>query len=208
MSYDFNFDLSRISQSLFKEIANFSRKERVHEKLGAMAQKMVEKFHVEKNTGLSLSDSITIIEDLINIQISNSLLKEHFEKTNKRALLLPHCSRKYMDSRCKAEFDTKTASYICKHCSKDCIVNKATNLAKKNNYDVYILPGGSCIRKICNGNNYQAIIGVACTDELRLGMEILNKKSIPVQCIPLVKNGCSNTRFNLETLRKTIRNEN
>lgn len=71
MSYDFTFDLSRLSQPLFKEIAEFSEKERVHEKIGDMARNIVQKFHVDKITGLPICDSITVIEDLINIQRTN-----------------------------------------------------------------------------------------------------------------------------------------
>ncbi len=41
MSYDFTFDLSKLSQPLFKEIAEFSEKEKVHEKIGDMAKKLL-----------------------------------------------------------------------------------------------------------------------------------------------------------------------
>lgn len=208
MSYDFSFDLSGLSQSLLKDIAKFSEKERVHEKISDMARNIVKKFHVNKITGLPISDSITIIEDLINIQITNSLLKEHFKQAEKRALFLPHCCRKYMDSRCLAEFDSETTSYVCKHCSKDCLVNQATKLAKNKKYDVYVLPGGSCIRTIIQKNRYEGIVGVACTDELKLGTKILKQFEIPSQSIPLVKNGCSGTLFNFETLEEIIRDKN
>lgn len=205
MSYEFNFDLSKLSQPLFREIANFSHKEKIHEKIGTFARNIVKKFNVDKNIGLSLNDSLIIIEDLIKIQINNTILKEDFKKANKKALFLPHCSRKYMDSRCKAKFDTKTSSYICDSCSKDCLINMASKLAKKENYDVYVLPGGSCIRHICKKYEYQGIIGIACTDELRLGIDILEQQKIPAQVIPLIKNGCSETKFNFETLEKIIR---
>ena len=208
MSYDFTFDLSRLSQLLFKEIAEFSEKERVHEKIGDMARNIVQKFHVDKITGLPICDSVTVIEDLINIQITNSLLKDPFKQANKRVLFLPHCCRKYMDQRCKAHFDPDIASYLCRHCSEDCQVHKATILAKKENYDVYVLPGGSCIRKIFQKNSYEGVIGVACTDELKLGTKILKQFHIPSQSIPLVKNGCSGTQFNFETLERVIGDKN
>ena len=117
MSYDFTFDLSQLSQALFIEISKFSEKERVHEKIGDIARKLVKKFNVEKIIGLSLRDSITLIEDLINIQIKNSGFKKYFIQSKRRALFLPHCCRKYMDSKCKANFNSETSSYICNHCS-------------------------------------------------------------------------------------------
>ncbi len=205
MAYNFTFDLSKLSQSLFKDIAKFSEKEKVPKRMGDLARTLIEKFNVNKITGLPVDDSITIIEDIIDIHLKNSLYREHFLKTNKRALFLPHCCRKYMDSRCKADFDPESASYLCRHCSDDCQVNKATKLAKKENYDVYVLPGSSCIRKIFQRNMYDGIVGVACTDELKLAIGILEQFNISAQGVPLIKNGCSGTQFNFETLQKIIK---
>ncbi len=207
MSYSFTFDLSKLSQTLFKDIAEFSEKGKIPKKMGDLARNLVKKFNVNKITGLPVGDSITVIEDIINMHIKNSLDKEHFLKTSKRALFLPHCCRKYMDARCKADFDLETSSYICNHCSEDCMINQATKLAKKENYDVYILPGASCVRKIIQKNKYEGIVGVACTDELKLAMRFLEQFNILAQGIPLIKNGCSKTQFNFETLREIIKRD-
>ncbi len=204
MGYTFTFDLSKLTQTLFKEIAEFSEKEKITARIGDMAVNLVKKFDVDKITGLSVCDSVTVIEDLINANIKNSLHKKHFLKTNKRVLFLPHCCRKYMDSRCKAEFDPETASYLCKHCSNDCQVHKATKLANRKNYDVYVLPGSSCVKKIFQKNSYDGVIGVACTEEIGLATKILEQLNIAAQSIPLIKNGCSETRFNFEFLKRTI----
>jgi len=204
MGYNFTFDLSKLTQTLFKEIAEFSEKEKITVRIGDMATNLVKKFHVDKITGLSVCNSVTVIEDLINANIKNSINKKHFLKTNKRVLFLPHCCRKFMDSRCKAEFNSETASYLCKHCSNDCQVHKATKLAKKENYDVYVLPGSSCVKKIFQKNLYDGVIGVACTEEIGLATKILGQLNIAAQNIPLIKNGCSETRFNFEFLKRTI----
>jgi len=178
MGYNFTFDLSKLTQTLFKEIAEFSEKEKITVRIGDMATNLVKKFDVDKITGLSVCDSVTVIEDFINANIKNSLHKKNFLKTNKRVLFLPHCCRKYMDSRCKAEFNPETASYLCKHCSNDCQVHKATKLAKKENYDVYVLPGSSCVKKILQKNPYDGVIGVACTEEIGLATKILEQLNI------------------------------
>jgi hypothetical protein len=184
---------------LFKEISEFSEKGRIaDEKIGEIAINLVKKFNVDKITGLPACDSIIVIEDLINANIKNSLHREHFLKTNKRVLFLPHCCRKYMDSRCMAGFDTETSSYICKHCSNDCQVHKATELSKKENFDVYVLPGSSCVN--------DGVIGVACTEEISLSTKILEKFNIAVQNIPLIKNGCSGTQFNFEFFKRVVSN--
>jgi len=204
MSYSFTFDLSKLSQTLFKEIAEFSDKEKISEKIGDMAKHLVKKFNIDKITELPVCDSITVIEDLINANIKNNIHKEGFLKTNKRVLFLPHCCRKYMDSRCKADFDQESASYLCRHCSDDCQVHNATILAKKENYDVYVLPGGSCVKKIFQKNSYNGVVGVACTEEIGLATRILEQFNIATQNIPLIKNGCSGTQFNFETLKRII----
>ena len=208
MGYTFTFDLSKLSQTLFKEIAEFSEKGKITEKIGDMARNMVKKFDVDKITGLPVCDSITVIEDLINASVKNSVHKERFLNANKRVLFLPHCCRKYMDSRCKAHFDPDITSYLCRHCSEDCQVHKATLLAKKENYDVYVLPGGSCVKKIFRKKSYSGVIGVACTEEISLSTKVLEQFNIAVQNIPLIKNGCSMTRFNFETLQRIMLEQN
>jgi hypothetical protein len=205
MPYSFDFDLSKISQPLFRDISRYTQKDKVHEKIGSIAKTLVQKFNIDKLTGMRVSESITIIQDLIDIETKNNLHKKQFQTTKKRALLLPHCCRKYMDQRCQARFNTETSSYQCQHCSDDCMVYQASQLAEQYNYDVYVLPGGSCVKKIFHNNHYDGIIGIACTDELKLGVQILEKHTnIAAQGIPLVKNGCSGTRFNLDMLRQVL----
>lgn len=204
VAYKFNFDLTKISQSLFTDVARFADNRGIHKKIGKMSRYLVQKFKVHEITGLPLSDAFLLVEDLIDIYVKNLSQKEAFLKTQKRALLLPHCSRKYMDNRCKATFDKKFSSYRCGHCSKNCLINKATKLGEKKGYDVYILPGGSCIRKILDKNNYEGIVGVACCEEIQLAFNYLKKMDILWQGVPLIKNGCSGTRFSLKTLKNTL----
>jgi len=204
MPYAFTFDLSKLSQAIFKDIAKISEKDKLNEKLANMARNLVNKFNVDKHTGLPISDSITVIEDLIDVNLKNSLQKEQFLQTQKRALFLPHCCRKYMDSRCHATFDATTSSYTCNHCSTDCLVHQATVLSVQRNYDIYVLPGGSCVRKIFQKKHYEGVVGVACTDELKLVSTILEQNKIHAQGIPLIKNGCSETRFDFEFLEQIL----
>ena len=77
-------------------------------------------------------------------------------------------------------------------------------MAKKRGYDVYVLPGGSCVTKILKSAKYEGVVGVACGEEIRVSGEILQDTGVAGQAIPLIKNGCSNTVFNMETLIKTL----
>jgi hypothetical protein len=200
MPYRFNFDLSKVSRFFFTEIARVSYQRGIHRKVGKTTREIIDKFRVQQATGLDLSDAVLLLEDLIDIQARNLLERKNFVRTRKRALFLPHCSRKHMDSRCKAVFNPDIPSYICAHCSPDCLINKATTFAEKRGYDVYILPGGSCVPKILKTRCYEGVVGVACGEEIKLGGKILESLGITAQAVPLIKNGCANTAFNLETL--------
>jgi hypothetical protein len=165
---------------------------------------MIKKFKIQEATGLNLSDALVLLEDLINLNARNLVERERFVQTKKRALFLPHCSRKYMDNRCKATFEPDIPSYVCAHCSSDCLINKAVAIAKKKGYDTYVVPGGSCVPKILKTKGYEGAVGVACGEETKLSGEVLSSLGVSGQAIPLIKNGCANTVFNIETLLKTL----
>ena len=167
-------------------------------------QDVIRKFKIQEATGLNLSDAVVVIQDLIDMQAVNLMERKRFLQTKKRALILPHCSRKFMDCRCKAMFDATIPSYVCAKCSPDCLVNKANDMAKKKGYDVYVVPGGSCVGKILNSANYEGVIGVACGEELKLAVDFLLENGLAGQSIPLIKNGCASTVFNMDTLVKTL----
>lgn len=204
MPYKFTFDLSKIPKFFFKEVAKISYEKGMHKRVGITIQDIIRKFKIQEATGLNLSDAVQLLEDLVNMEVRNLMEREKFRKTRKRALFLPHCSRKYMDNRCKARFEPDIPSYICTHCSSDCLINKASSLGEKKGYDVYVLPGGSCISKILKLKRYEGVIGVACGEELKLAGEMLNRTYVHGQALPLLKNGCANTFFNIETLQKVL----
>jgi len=204
MPYRFTFDLSRVPCFFFTEIARVSYQKGMHKSLFDTLQRIIKKFRIQEATGLNLSDAIVLIQDLIDLQAVNLVERKKFLQTKKRALLLPHCSRKYMDGRCKAAFEPSIPSYTCAHCSPDCLVNKADCLAKKKGYDVYVLPGGSCVSKIMRTAKYEGVVGVACGEEIKISAALLSDMDVAEQAIPLIKNGCANTIFNMETLVKTL----
>lgn len=204
MPYKFTFDLSKVPRFFFTEIAMVSYRKGMHKTLLKNVQDIIRKFRIQEATGLNLSDAVVLLQDFIDLQAVNLLERRKFLQAKKRALFLPHCSRKYMDNRCKAFFDASIPSYACAHCSKDCLVNKADRLAKKKGYDVYVLPGASCIPKILKMGRYEGVVGVACGEEIKISGEILGGTDVAGQAIPLIKNGCANTAFNMETLGKVL----
>lgn len=203
MAYKFAFDLTGLSRSFFREIIKVSDQRNIHRKFGSIVEHMIDAFNIPEITGLPLNDAVTLINDMLDIYARNLSQEESFKKTTKRALLLPHCSRKYMDHRCHAEFNTKLSTYECQHCSEDCLVNKAVKMGREKGYDVYILPGGSCIPQLLTQRKYDGVVGVACPNEIQMGVREFGR-ALPYQAVPLLRNGCANTEFNLETLSEVL----
>ena len=204
MPYRFSFDLSSISKAFFRDLANVAKEKDLHRKIGNQARHLAEKFKIQQITGLEVSDALMLIEDLVDIYVKNISDTQKFSETRKRAVFLPHCARKYMDNKCKAQFEPEIPSYRCQHCSPDCMVNRATKLAEKNGYEVYVVAGSSCIPQILKKNGCEGVIGVACSDELKMGADYIGRLGLAGQAVPLTKNGCANTKFSLRTLKNLI----
>lgn len=204
MPYKFTFDLSPVPRFFFTELARITYQKGMHKTLFNTLEHMIQKFKIQEATGLNLSDALVVIKDLVDLQAVNLIERRRFLETKKRALVLPHCSRKFMDGRCKAIFDPAIPSYVCAHCSTDCQINQAVSHAKKKGYDVFVVPGGSCIGKILKSANYEGVVGVACGEEIKLAMELMNGEGMAGQSVPLIKNGCSSTVFSMDTLSKTL----
>jgi hypothetical protein len=204
MPYEFTFDFSKTPHHFFAEIALASYQKGVHMVFLKTLQDIIRKFRIQEATGLNLQDAVVVIQDLIDLQAWNLMQRGKFLQTKKRALFLPHCSRKYMDSRCKSTFDSSLPSYVCAHCSPDCNINKAVTAAKSKGYDVYVVPGGSCIPKILKTKGYEGAIGVACGEEIKMSSGLLSSMKVAGQGVPLLKNGCTSTVFNMDTLTKTL----
>ncbi len=208
MPYGFLYDLSAIPRSLFKQVVEIAYEKQLYKLVSKQAKSLVKTFKVDEITGLNFTDAISLVEDLIEVQATNILQKDGFKKAQRKVLLLPHCTRKYMDKNCKAEFNPEIPTYNCQKCSPDCLINKANALGKTKGYDVYVIPGGSCMEKILRKGKYEAAVGVACGMELKLGLQVIKKLGIPGQGLFLTKNGCANTSFNLENLEKILAMQN
>ena len=204
MPYKFTFDLSKVPRFFFTELASLSYHTGMHKTVLNTANDLIVKFRIQEATGLNISDAVVLLQDLLDLQAINLTERKRFLETKKRALFIPHCTRKYMDGRCKALFDAEVPSYTCAHCSDDCVVNKTDRYARSKGYDVYVVPGGSCIPKILKGTNYEGVVGVACGEEMKMMGHLLASMDVRGQGIPLIKNGCANTTFNMDTVMKTL----
>jgi len=204
LPYSFIYDLTHLSQGVVAQILESAYKVKLHKLLGGNARKLVKAFKIDKATGLNLADAITLVEDLAEVQMANSLQRKEFEKTRHRALLLPHCARSHMDRHCMADFDAEVPTYKCKACQDSCLINKATALGKAKGYDVYVIPGGACAGKILRDGKYEGVVGVACGMELKMGLGPLKKLAIPGQGVFLTKNGCAGSHLDLHSLASVL----
>ena len=204
MPYSFIYDLTRLSQSVVAQILESAYKVRLHKLLGGNARKLVRKLKIDEATGLNLADAITLVEDIAEVQMANALQRKAFEKTKRRALLLPHCARSHMDRRCMADFDASVPTYKCQVCQDDCLINKASALGKAKGYDVFVIPGGACAEKILKDGKYEGVVGVACGMELKMGVVPLKKLGVPGQGVFLTKNGCADSHLDLQSLASVL----
>ncbi len=204
MPYSFTYDLTRLSQGVIRQILESAYKARLHRLLGTNVKKLVKTLKIDEATGLNLADAITLVEDLVDVQVANALQREGFRKARRKALLLPHCARSCMGRQCMADFDASIPSYICRSCRSDCLINRATSIAKAAGYDVYVVPGGACAQKILKDGKYDGVVGVACGMELKMGLDPLKRLGIPGQGVILTKNGCANTNIDLQHLQAVL----
>jgi hypothetical protein len=204
MPYKFTFDISKKKYHFFTRLMIVGYQKGISKVFFKNLRGIVRKLRLQEATGFNLEDNIMIIQDLVDMNYLNLIHRKQFLLTKNRALFIAHCSRKYMDNRCKAIFEESLPSYVCAHCSPDCGVNKADHVAKEKGYDIYVLPGGSCIPKILKTRQYKGIVGVACGEEAKMSGELLTSMGVALQYVPLLKNGCASTVFKIETLIKTL----
>ena len=128
------------------------------------------------------------IVDQIGVEVRNKVNEKHFKKitTNDKILVLPHCLR---HSDCEANLET--AGLVCKNCNR-CVIGVLKDKGEDLGYQVFIIPGSTFLKKIIEENDFKAVLGVACYQDLNLAMMKLNKFSC--QGVPLLRDGCVNTK--------------
>jgi uncharacterized protein len=80
--------------------------------------------------------------------------------------------------------------------------------AKKYGYDLYITTGSSAIVNILKHKPAEGILGIACNYEINKGMCSLNGKKIVTYGVPLLNDGCYNTKVDYEKVIETIEHFN
>jgi len=137
-----------------------------------------------------------ISNDMRNFINFKGLSKIPFED---RILLLPQCLRK---RDCPAILDSMKG-FQCKNCGR-CGIGDLIKFCDNKNIKVFIIPGGSFVKKIIKITRPKAIIGVGCHIELREASLVLEYLKIPGRGINLEKDGCIETKVDYEKIKKAL----
>jgi hypothetical protein len=153
----------------------------------------------------SIAKTLGLNQTMINfthVEIRNTVFEPEFKKiaVSNRIIFLPHCARN--SKNCKA---TQTDDgYVCKHCGA-CNINEAIKIAKKHGYQkIFIVPGGSMLKKIIEKEKPKAAIGVSCFNEALMGIEAAKQLGVIPQAVLLLRDGCKDTMINLPLFEEKI----
>ncbi len=137
--------------------------------------------------------------DEIGIEIRNRTYERDFEKSDpqKRILVFPQCLR---SPECPAPLTRYGIQ--CKECGR-CVICMLKREAETVGYKVYVVPGGSFVKRIIRKDRPSGALGVACGYELNYSMmEVSNV--CPVMGVLLLKDGCYCTKVDEELVLEKI----
>jgi len=128
------------------------------------------------------------------VSLKNTAHRSDFIKTQHRLLLTPHCMRSL---ECPAP--STRYGIECMSCGK-CIFSKMKEDAKQYNYSLHIVAGSSYIRHIVKKESADGALLVACNYELNKVMRSLKRKKIVTYGVPLLNDGCYDTKVDYDNL--------
>jgi hypothetical protein len=139
------------------------------------------------------------IVDEIGIEIRNRIYKTPFKESDmqRRILVFPQCLRSPQCPALLTQYGIQ-----CQECGR-CVICKLKQLAESVGYTVYIVPGGSFVKRIVKKDQPSAALGVACGYELNYSMMEISHYC-PVQGVPLLKDGCFCTKVDEELVAEMI----
>ncbi len=154
-----------------------------------------------ENIGKSLGLSDALVQ-YAHVELRNLAFEADFKKIpfDERMIFLPHCSRN--TAVCKATSDDE--GLHCKECGA-CDVDKAMKLARKLGYKhIFMVPGGSMVKKVLEKYKPKAAMGVSCFHEAVMAFELTKQINVIPQVVLLLKDGCKDTKVNLHLLEEKL----
>ncbi len=139
-----------------------------------------------------------IIVDHIGVEVRNKVNENEFKSIDPQdnLLILPHCLR---NPHCKAKLEE--SGLVCVKCNK-CVIGTLKKNAEDMGYKVFVIPGSTFLKKIVEQNNFKAVLGVACYQDLNLSMMKLAKFS--PQGVVLSRDGCFKTKVDTKAVLEKL----
>lgn len=134
-----------------------------------------------------------LVVDATLISTVNVLMENKFNTAgSRRMIFLPQCLRA---PECKAKLDSRFG-YVCGQCGA-CVISRISEAAKRCNYQVFVVPGDSFVKRIVKNDRPDAVIGVACLEELSMAMLAGVRLQVTCVGVPLSRSGCFCTDVNV-----------
>ena len=140
--------------------------------------------------------------DFVIVLLGNESWRKTVEATpfNRRLLLLPQCLKD--NSSCKGQFDALGLNCAgCKACPIDDILIEAENLG----YATLVAEGTTVAIGLVEEGSIDAVIGVSCMPVLQRSFEPVSNAAVPVIGLPLMYDGCENTKIDMKWLTDEVR---
>ncbi len=140
----------------------------------------------------------------IMIQLNNQLWQPWIKAVpvEKRLLLLPRCLAS--SKECQGTMDH--VGLICNHCQR-CDISGIEKKAQEMGYVSLIAEGSPIVAELIKTGQISGIIGVSCLEALRKAFDHINNAAIPAIAVPLLVDGCEDTRVDLEQLEAALKIE-
>ena len=132
------------------------------------------------------------------INLNNKLVKRERSKTKKILLLLPHCLQ---TDECTIRLTYNI--HNCEGCGR-CEIKDLIRIADENHLTLSVATGGSLARRIVNEVKPEAVVAVACENDLSSG--IADIYPLPILGIPNERpfGPCINTSVDLAKVKEAI----
>ncbi len=141
--------------------------------------------------------------DRVYVQLKNNAMKDKVSSVDfeDRMVMVPQCLRH--PEKCESELGEW--GHECNRCGR-CDIDEIISISEELGYGaVYIIPGSSMAKKLLKEKDHKAVVAVACHSELVEGFEAAHVYDVPVQGVPLEKEGCIDTEADLEEVEKKLR---
>jgi hypothetical protein len=128
---------------------------------------------------------------MVAAEVMNRGLRAEFERTPKKAVLVPACLRDAHASTCKAHVNG--VDITCAACDSGCAVNRITRRMRSLGATVYLVPHATgfsrWLERWQSAPEY-GVTAVACLLNILPGGYEMRARGIASQCVPLDYSGC------------------